>query len=119
LNDVRLRFPVVCPICGVESLANLCLMDMVRTLYCKRSIALASQCHGSRWDANQIEIEQIKAYCMATIVYAIGTTAPTDAIAPAVVTDSSIVADMRPIPGEVAKTDWPLPMHASPTRTTI
>ncbi len=102
MKDARIRLPVVCPICGVDSLANLCLTDIVRGLCCGQNIALASQCHGARWDANEIEIEQIKDYFMATIFYAQETSAAGDAIHPAVDTDSSIEAATRLIPSELA-----------------
>lgn len=88
MNDAPIRFPVVCPLCGVDSLVSFCLADIVRALYCAQTIVLASQCHGARWEANQIEIDQIWDYCMATIFQGLGISFAGKAAAGAVVADS-------------------------------
>ncbi len=88
MNDARIRFPVVCPVCGVDSLVSRRLADVVRALYCAQTIALASQCHGARWEANPMEMEQIWDYCMATLIHALGINVASRATAEPVVTDS-------------------------------
>jgi hypothetical protein len=70
LDEAQIRFPVVCPICGGDSLASHWLKDIVGALCLAQPIALRSQCHGARWLANQSEIAQLQDYCMVTIFYA-------------------------------------------------
>jgi hypothetical protein len=66
---MRIRFPVICPVCGADSLVTHPLIKIVDGLLGRRSIFLTSSCHAARWSANAIEREQILDYICVTVFH--------------------------------------------------
>jgi hypothetical protein len=57
------RFPVVCPRCGFESLVSFRYDAVNAALQKNHALQLRSPCHAQRWYASDIELEQIREYC--------------------------------------------------------
>jgi hypothetical protein len=58
-----LRFPVVCPTCGHETLFSAPARTIAEALSAKAQIALIADCCGMlQWFASELEIEQIREY---------------------------------------------------------
>jgi hypothetical protein len=58
-----LRFPVVCPSCGSETLFSAPVGTIAEALSAGTHIALRADCCGKpQWLASQLEIEQIREY---------------------------------------------------------
>jgi hypothetical protein len=58
-----LRFPVVCPSCGNETLFSAPLRTIAEALSAGAQIALRADCCGMlQWFASELEIEQIREY---------------------------------------------------------
>jgi hypothetical protein len=64
MNHSVVRFPVTCPVCSRESLANSSLNKLVRSLATDRPIKLYATCghHKIAWVANEVERKQIQDY---------------------------------------------------------
>jgi hypothetical protein len=60
---VFVRFPVVCPLCGTETLAQRLLEQLVADLADDRCIELNSDCHEISWPASECERDRIRDYC--------------------------------------------------------
>jgi hypothetical protein len=60
-----IRFPVVCPKCGRERLAELPLNEVVYALNRGSDISLVATCHDVIWTATELELEQIQQYLLA------------------------------------------------------
>jgi hypothetical protein len=60
------KFPVVCPECGTESLQYLPLAEIASDLVSGRQIQLSAGCHARHWIANPVEVEQLREYLMCT-----------------------------------------------------
>jgi hypothetical protein len=61
-HDEFVRFPVSCPICRLESLAEYRRADVVGALLNDRPIRLFAPCCEKSWSAGYIEMQQIRAY---------------------------------------------------------
>jgi hypothetical protein len=61
------RFPVNCPICARSSLTELPIGVIAEALMMASSIRLHAGCHDVHWDANDLEVEQIREYLGAAV----------------------------------------------------
>jgi len=73
MNEVLIRFPIVCPVCGMDSLGGCRLMDIVNALFQSQPLGLTSHCHRECWQASDIELAQISDYLSAAILHRPGT----------------------------------------------
>ncbi len=62
MNDPTIRFPVVCPDCGKDHLAEFPFAKIVDALTNNQKIYLRSLCHNAGWVASETEIEQVREY---------------------------------------------------------
>jgi hypothetical protein len=68
MNDKQLRVPIVCPICGSESVAELPLIATVEALEGSSPVLVKAVCHKLVWLATEIEREQFRQYVDARSV---------------------------------------------------
>ena len=68
MQTPTLRFPLVCPHCGSERLAELPVSDVADALIRQESIRLHAPCHRSGWDATSTQMEQLREYMAAVRV---------------------------------------------------
>ena len=68
MRTPTLRFPVVCPHCGDERLAELPVSEVADALISHKSIRLHAPCHRSGWTATSTQIEQLREYMAAVRV---------------------------------------------------
>ena len=61
-HEDLVRFPVSCPICRKEVLAEYRRADVVGALLNDRPIRLYAPCCAKSWTASYIEMQQIRAY---------------------------------------------------------
>ena len=59
------RFPVVCPRCSQEHLAEFPLAIVSAALANGDALRLRAECHGVSWDASEFEREQILEYWLS------------------------------------------------------
>jgi hypothetical protein len=64
MNPV-LRIPVHCPLCARELLTKLSVDTVSDALMAGSTIRLHANCHDVQWDANPLEVEQIRQYFRA------------------------------------------------------
>jgi hypothetical protein len=62
MKEPTIRFPVTCPRCGNELLAEMPVAVVATGLIRATRIRLFADCHGTSWDASALEIEQIREY---------------------------------------------------------
>lgn len=62
MKEPVVRFPVVCPQCGAESLARLPIAEVAAALINGKQLDLFTACHQRRWPASQVELQQIREY---------------------------------------------------------
>ena len=62
MDDRTIRFPVVCPDCGKDRLAEFPVAKIVDALIKKERIYLRSRCHNAGWVASDLEREQLREY---------------------------------------------------------
>jgi hypothetical protein len=62
------RFPVVCPRCGAESLAEVSVAFAADALMRDEGIQLKAACHNLYWTASPIEMRQLRGYLSALFV---------------------------------------------------
>ena len=62
MNEAMTRFPVKCPKCGGESLAQLHVATIAEAFLLENPIRLHAYCHDRWWDASQEERQQIREY---------------------------------------------------------
>lgn len=67
MQEVLIRFPVRCPICGDEQLIQVPVAAVADALVGGRAIPLRSICHDQAWDASPGEKEQIREYLAANL----------------------------------------------------
>lgn len=60
-TDELVRFPVTCPACGREALAEFRRTDVAAALVNDRPIRLYAGCCDESWTAGYIEMQQIRA----------------------------------------------------------
>jgi hypothetical protein len=65
-DDRLVRFPVGCPTCGKEALAEYRHADVLGALVNDRPIRLYAPCCDASWTAGYIEMQQIRAHLGAT-----------------------------------------------------
>jgi hypothetical protein len=70
MKEPTTRFPVTCPKCGNEVLAELPVAVVAIGLIRGTTIRLFADCHGVSWNASPLEIEQIREYLGASWVNA-------------------------------------------------
>lgn len=69
MEKTLISLPVVCPICGENSLVSYCLSDIVGAICRAQPVALRSPCHEACWVANAVERSQIQDYCLVTVFH--------------------------------------------------
>ena len=62
MREPTVRFPVVCPKCGRERLAEFPVDEVAEALKWGSDICLAATCHDVIWSATELELEQIHEY---------------------------------------------------------
>ncbi len=62
MKQHRVRFPVICPLCGRESLVELPAASITAAIDEQSPIRLRAACHDVSWDAAEFELEQIREY---------------------------------------------------------
>jgi hypothetical protein len=63
MNEPTIRFPIVCPLCGVEAINEYSVADVASALLARSvELKLYAPCHGHHWTASQREREQIREY---------------------------------------------------------
>lgn len=62
MSEPLLRFPVVCPMCRREELAVLPTAYVAAALLKGCVIQLYASCHDVYWDAQPVEVEQLREY---------------------------------------------------------
>lgn len=67
-DEARVRFPVSCPICRKELIAEYRPTDIVGALINNRPIRLYAACHDKSWNASYVEVQQIRAHLGAARV---------------------------------------------------
>lgn len=76
-DDRLVRFPVSCPTCGKEALAEYRQADILGALVNDRPIRLYAPCCDANWTAGYIEMQQIRAHVGATRLDTPSRTSPT------------------------------------------
>jgi hypothetical protein len=66
MEGSQIRFPITCPVCGNESLAEFSAVVVTVAVTEWHSIKLYSHCHRVFWDASAVELDQISAYLGAS-----------------------------------------------------
>ncbi len=59
------RFPVICPRCGTENLAELSVVIAAEALMRNEGIQFKAHCHNLYWTASPREMEQLREYMSA------------------------------------------------------
>ena len=62
MAELWLSFPVTCPQCEAEELFNLPIATLAAALLQGTAIELHVHCHDLRWDADRVEVEQLREY---------------------------------------------------------
>lgn len=63
MDEPTIRFPVTCPQCGREELAEFPIADVASALLLRRNtLHLYASCHDYYWAASQWELQQIREY---------------------------------------------------------
>jgi hypothetical protein len=60
--EPTVRFPVACPKCGRERLAEFPIYEMVDAIKRGSDICLVATCHDVIWTATELELQQIYDY---------------------------------------------------------
>jgi hypothetical protein len=71
VRAANLRFPVRCPICGFEQLAEFPAMIIAEALMNGQPLQLYADCHDQKWNASKLELEQAAKYLRAARLQAI------------------------------------------------
>jgi len=67
MKQPTIRFPVVCPRCGTESLAEVSIALAAEALMRSEGIQLKAACHNLYWTASPTEMQQLRGYMSAVI----------------------------------------------------
>jgi hypothetical protein len=62
MNEPTIRVPVTCPECGKESLLVFPITELADALLLEKRLELRSICHGVRWIASSLEMDQLREY---------------------------------------------------------
>jgi len=65
MREPTVRFPVACPKCGRERLAEFPVDEVAEALKWGSDICLVATCHDLIWSATELELEQIHEYFSA------------------------------------------------------
>jgi hypothetical protein len=65
MHEPTVRFPVVCPKCGLERLTEIPIDVVADALQKGLDICLVTTCHDVIWIATELELEQIDEYLEA------------------------------------------------------
>lgn len=68
MQELKIRFPVICPVCARALLTEMPVGPIAEALVAGSPIRLHVSCHDVYWDANQVEIEQIREYLGAVLI---------------------------------------------------
>lgn len=68
MQELTIRFPVICPVCAQSSLTEMPVGPIAEALVAESPIRLHASCHDVFWDANQVELEQIRQYLGAVLI---------------------------------------------------
>jgi hypothetical protein len=68
MKQPTIRFPVVCPRCGVESLAEVSIALAAEALMRNEGTQLKAACHNLYWTASPAEMQQLRGYMSAVFV---------------------------------------------------
>ena len=68
MQELTIRFPVICPVCARALLTEMPVGPIAEALVAGSPIRLHASCHDVYWDANQVEIEQIRQYLGAVLI---------------------------------------------------
>jgi hypothetical protein len=71
VRAANVRFPVRCPICGFEQLAEFPAMTVAEALMNRQPLQLYAGCHDQKWNASKLELEQAAKYLRAARLHAI------------------------------------------------
>lgn len=77
--DELVRFPVTCPACGKEALAEFRRTDVAGALVNDRPIRLHARCCDESWTAGYVEMQQIRAHLGVTRLETSGPGSPSKA----------------------------------------
>jgi hypothetical protein len=67
MRESTVRFPVVCPKCGTERLAEISVAVVTDALRRGSDLCLVATCHDVIWTASELELEQIQEYLGAVL----------------------------------------------------
>jgi hypothetical protein len=62
----RVRFPVSCPVCRQQAIAEFRHADLLAALINHRPIRLYAACHDTSWAASYVEIQRIRSHLGVT-----------------------------------------------------
>ena len=66
MNEPTIQFPVTCPKCGAEAIADYPVADVADALLSRSTVLqLYAPCHDCHWPASQAEMQQIREYMAA------------------------------------------------------
>lgn len=68
VQEPLIRFPIACPVCSKEFLAEFPVAVVADALVTANSIRLYARCHDKAWDASAIEREQLREYLSASAI---------------------------------------------------
>jgi hypothetical protein len=83
MKDAEVLMPINCPECGEEWLEGFSVALVADALISGTRLRMRSRCHANEWDANLVEMEQIREYLRAGCIgprnasarYAVGVSA--------------------------------------------
>jgi len=67
MQESTVKFPVVCPKCGMERLTEIPIDVVADALQRGSDICLVATCHDVIWTATELELEQIDEYLGAVL----------------------------------------------------
>jgi hypothetical protein len=63
MNEPTIQFPVICPLCGAESLTEYKAADVASALLSRSAeLKLYAPCHDYYWTASRGELRQVRQY---------------------------------------------------------
>jgi hypothetical protein len=65
MNHAILRFPIQCPCCGAEILAESRVAELIGAFAHRRPLRFHAPCHDQDWSATALETDQVREYLRA------------------------------------------------------
>jgi hypothetical protein len=63
MSEPVIQFPVTCPLCGAEAMAEYPVADVANALLSRSAeLELYAPCHDYHWTASQWELQQVRQY---------------------------------------------------------